>query len=117
MSEYPQPPEESKPTETAEERDRRLNREFSELFTEYIATKWKTVLCPICGSGSWTSKNAIKTPFWFGPERVHVFVPVVCTTCAYTMFFDTLMAGIMDSQGNPVPLPEEAPPEEPEEES
>jgi predicted nucleic-acid-binding Zn-ribbon protein len=100
MSEYPQPPPEER-TESIEERNNRLNKEFRELFTKYIETKWKTVFCPVCGTGDWTSRNPVEASLWIGDRRIFIYVPVFCENCGYTLFFDALAAGLVDAEGNP----------------
>jgi hypothetical protein len=108
-------PKEGSPPETPEATFDRLNREFNELFTEYISTKWTDFLCPVCKIGPWASRNPISVPLWIGVDRIFIYVPVVCQTCGHTVFFDALQMGLVDSQGRVKKRIPEASPEDSEE--
>ncbi len=84
----------------------KLTPEGKDTAKKWINEKKKhTIVCPICNSTSWIlADHLVRTPiggkepgvlFAGGPSYPQVMV--VCATCAYTMYFNAVMLGLVPS--------------------
>jgi predicted nucleic-acid-binding Zn-ribbon protein len=70
---------------------------------EWLGLHWKAPqTCPICGSNSWNIGNVYELrPFNRGvlslSAPIFPVFPVTCTVCGYTMFFNAIIAEILES--------------------
>jgi hypothetical protein len=66
-------------------------------------------MCPICHTRIWAVNDPIIVDVYSGPERrllggpAYVFVPVACSTCAYTMMFNAVQMGLIPGDNPPSP--------------
>src|SRR5687768_14933857 len=96
---------------TREELEQRRDAEFvrqREVARAWMAEKWTATdkRCPICESNDWEITEAGEIPT-ADSAAIHrnsmsagvwpVFL-VVCQTCAYTMLFNALQAGVVDEK-------------------
>jgi hypothetical protein len=81
-------------------------------FQRWITTVWREpVICPVCKSWSWTTGEPLDLPSRHTMGRGHTVMPVSCDTCAHTMFFNLVTAGIYDGvTGEPRSPDEVVPP-------
>jgi hypothetical protein len=90
-----------------------------EAFARYLRTKWvPPVTCPICQTNDWSFGAPVDMPIRFRQNRAYTMFPVWCNNCRYTIFFQGVLAGLFDKEGDPVipeVEPEEPPPESAEE--
>lgn len=93
-------PEQQYPTAAAQE----TLLSTGQLVEAYIKTKWAgAVPCPVCKHDDWTIGDVFDAPVRTEapqepglPVQVYAHVPVICTTCGYTMLFNAVWAGVAE---------------------
>ena len=59
------------------------------------------VTCPVCRHDLWEVSFAGDLPQRYVPGKVLTFIPVRCTTCQHTIFFNAVGLGLFNEQGMP----------------
>lgn len=106
--------------------------EWQSAFEAHLKDKWvREVDCPICQSNEWVPGQILaQAPEYpssglprfaqIGAGRAYPLVAVFCTNCGYTVFFNSLVAGITRFSEHPVTVestarpPSSPPPAAPE---
>ena len=72
---------------------------------DWMRENWKTnTKCPICGTDAWNiGEDVIEirefTGHYVGTGgNIYPYVQLSCTKCGYTLFFNALIAGIVDPE-------------------
>lgn len=87
------PPDDPKTPETVDFQAE--ERKVKEVWQRYIAHHWKRpVACPICGSTDWANGTPADLPLRYQAGKVLTVMPVRCKSCAYTIFFNLVSAGL-----------------------
>jgi hypothetical protein len=68
---------------------------------EWLDKRWKREKrCPICQSNSWTVGDSLGVMLPMIDDKINPYAPtyplfvVACTECAYTLFFNAVIAGL-----------------------
>lgn len=67
----------------------------------WLETRWvRPWTCPVCRHANWAVGSPIVSDIWSPrgrtfPGSAYVYVPVSCTTCAYTRLFNAIQMGII----------------------
>ena len=71
--------------------------------SEWLNTHWKgDWACPICGNTDWTGHDAAMEVRSFDEGRMAATGPVIpllvitCSTCGNTLFFNAILAGLVE---------------------
>ena len=87
-----------------------LTSSDAEKVKSWFATHWKgTVICPVCKSNAWTyGSHVVNLPRYAVDAAVpgtltFPHLPVVCNTCANTLFFNATNMGLFQ-QAPPSPV-------------
>ena len=83
---------------------KRRNVKFdSEKAEDWLNTHWQgDQICPVCGNSEWFLHDEAVEVRTFGEGRLAAsgsVIPlmiVICTTCANTLFFNALVAGLVE---------------------
>lgn len=74
---------------------------------DWLIEKWKDPTCPVCGTVGWGASDVLEIPaYGYGrtPElRVTPVSSIMCLECGYTMFFNAILAGLMESNAKSAP--------------
>jgi hypothetical protein len=92
-------------------------QELRERAVAAIQSKWAgSKACPFCLQSKWTIGELSAVPGYVPPnlnlESLHPTVPLVCETCGNTLWFNAIVAGVVERPAAEPPQPE--PPEAPE---
>ncbi len=83
---------------------------------EWLDEKWTRddKNCPVCEHNSWSVQGAFELRGFHGGSLVaggdlQPVVPVICTNCGYTMLFNGVLTGVVESAaGTPATASDEA---------
>jgi hypothetical protein len=59
------------------------------------------VICPVCKHDVWEVAFASDMVQRYNPGKVFTFIPVRCTTCTHTIFFNAVALGLFNPDGTP----------------
>ncbi len=76
--------------------------------TQWLTEKWKqNALCPITNDFNWIIGDHTVTPVNFGDKgtvlggKTYPQVMVICKTCGYTVFFNSVIVGLFPPKDKP----------------
>lgn len=90
----------------------RLTPEDKAKVSAHFARHWKgEVPCPVCKNAtSWsTAEHVVQSYRWANNQfaaPTYPFIPVICTNCGHTMFFNAVVIGVVPLASPPPPLPQ-----------
>lgn len=65
--------------------------------TRILDAKWtQPNTCPICGTSEWSVSEIPYALPQMGGERVMPLYPASCTNCGYVIFFNAILAGLLN---------------------
>ncbi|MCH7493368.1 hypothetical protein IIA16_01460 [bacterium] len=79
----------------------KLTQKQAAAFREWVGTRGTTDKCPFCQKNSWMMGEYLVTPLVTSSGNVqlggivHPLIPIVCTNCGHTLFFNAIVAGVM----------------------
>jgi hypothetical protein len=84
-----------------------LTEDEKALFRKWLDSNWADPqICPFCHNNSWAMGQQLVAPVTIGPNMSTTLggpvVPLVfllCQVCAYTMFFNAVMVGVVKKNG------------------